>query len=304
MGELGERLRRERESRGISLQAIAQETRIGVRLLKAIEEEDFDQLPGGIFNKSFIEQYASYLGLDEKQAVRDYLRAYSPAREYQQSHAEAEKPAPAVAKQPRFILLAIGAAAVALIALLTWLVIRTSQPPAPASLAAVEPAVSPQATSASVPDLPAPSVIAPLAKPERILAPPPSPPGEISPEVAPESALPSPAMPAPSSATALLAQPANHAPLPGELPEELLLQINARSTVWISITTDGQQEWQGTLQPNQSRRVHATESIRLTVGNAGGVELTLNGKELGALGEEGEVKTVTLAKRALQETLP
>ena len=97
---------------------------------------------------------------------------------------------------------------------------------------------------------------------------------------------------------------ANREPLAGELPEELLLQINARSTVWISITADGERQWQGTMKPNQSREVQATETIRLTVGNAGGVQLTLNGKDLGALGGEGEVKTVTLAARALQEVVP
>jgi cytoskeleton protein RodZ len=58
------------------------------------------------------------------------------------------------------------------------------------------------------------------------------------------------------------------------------------------------------MQPNQTREVQAAETIRLTVGNAGGVQLTLNGKDLGALGSEGEVKTVTLAARALQEVVP
>ena len=87
-------------------------------------------------------------------------------------------------------------------------------------------------------------------------------------------------------------------------PGELLLQINARGTVWLSITADGAKQWQGTLQPNQSRQVQATESIRLTVGNAGGVELTLNGKALGALGDEGEVKTITLAARMLPNSAP
>jgi hypothetical protein len=93
-------------------------------------------------------------------------------------------------------------------------------------------------------------------------------------------------------------------PLEGELPEELLLQISARSTVWISVTADGETEWQGLMEANQSREVQAADTIRLTVGNAAGVDLTLNGKELGSLGNEGEVKTVTLAARALQEVVP
>jgi hypothetical protein len=82
------------------------------------------------------------------------------------------------------------------------------------------------------------------------------------------------------------------------------LQINARSSVWISVTADGEKKWQGTMQPNQTREIQATETIRLTAGNAGGVSLTLNGKDIGAMGSEGEVKTITLAARALTESAP
>ena len=59
--------------RGISLEEIAEATKIGTRSLRALEEQDFDKLPGGIFNKGFVRAYARYLGLDEEQAVADYL---------------------------------------------------------------------------------------------------------------------------------------------------------------------------------------------------------------------------------------
>ena len=75
MGSFGERLRREREMRGISLDNIAESTKIGTRLLRALEEEHFDLLPGGIFNKGFVRAYAKYLGLNEDEAVADYLIA-------------------------------------------------------------------------------------------------------------------------------------------------------------------------------------------------------------------------------------
>ncbi len=75
MGSFGERLRREREMRGITLDSIAESTKIGTRLLRALEEEHFDLLPGGIFNKGFVRAYAKYLGLNEDEAVADYLLA-------------------------------------------------------------------------------------------------------------------------------------------------------------------------------------------------------------------------------------
>src|SRR5215470_9567890 len=71
----GERMKRERELRGIKLEEIAESTKIGKRNLVALEEEHFDQLPGGIFNKGFVRAYAKYLGLDEEQAVNDFMAA-------------------------------------------------------------------------------------------------------------------------------------------------------------------------------------------------------------------------------------
>src|SRR5436305_2827033 len=71
----GERLKRERELRGIKLEEIAESTKIGKRNLVALEEEEFGQLPGGIFNKGFVRAYAKFLGLDEEQAVNDFLAA-------------------------------------------------------------------------------------------------------------------------------------------------------------------------------------------------------------------------------------
>src|ERR1019366_8301347 len=75
MGAFGERLRREREMRDISLDEIAAVTKIGTRLLRALEDEQFDLLPGGIFNKGYVRAYAKYVGIDEEKAVADYLQA-------------------------------------------------------------------------------------------------------------------------------------------------------------------------------------------------------------------------------------
>src|SRR5437868_15546992 len=75
MGSFGDRLKKEREQRSISLDDISLSTKIGTRLLRALEEERFDQLPGGIFNKGFVRAYARHLGIDEEQAVADYLEA-------------------------------------------------------------------------------------------------------------------------------------------------------------------------------------------------------------------------------------
>src|SRR5207247_1921964 len=73
-----------RESKGISLDQIAKQTRISSRFLAAIEDEEFQILPGGIFNRGFVRAYAESVGLDPNQAVADYDRLVT-AREVQET---------------------------------------------------------------------------------------------------------------------------------------------------------------------------------------------------------------------------
>lgn len=74
---LGEKLRQAREERDISISEVAEHTRISPLYLKAIEEDDYSTLPGGIFNKGFIKSFAKYVGVDENEAMQDYARQYS-----------------------------------------------------------------------------------------------------------------------------------------------------------------------------------------------------------------------------------
>src|SRR3974390_3620972 len=75
MGSFGVRIRGDRGMRGGYVDDIAESTKIGTRLLRALEEEHFELLPGGIFNKGFVRAYAKYLGLSEDELVADYLQA-------------------------------------------------------------------------------------------------------------------------------------------------------------------------------------------------------------------------------------
>ena len=61
-----------RRNRGISLQQIAESTKISVRLLEAIERGDFRKLPGGIYNTSYIRQYARAIDYDESAILAVY----------------------------------------------------------------------------------------------------------------------------------------------------------------------------------------------------------------------------------------
>jgi cytoskeletal protein RodZ len=73
-----------RRSRSISLDEVSRQTRIGTPYLRAIERMDFSSLPGGVYNTSYIRQYARAVGVDEGEMVAAYLermpQAGSPAR--------------------------------------------------------------------------------------------------------------------------------------------------------------------------------------------------------------------------------
>ena len=126
----GENLRRERELRGISLHEIAEATKISARFLQALEQDRLDVLPGGIFPRAFVKQYARYLGLDPEKV----------AAEFQYLHAEElpeKRPAP---RPPRWSpppgALFLGALAVAAVGLLLSYRRSGSDPPVRAGQAA------------------------------------------------------------------------------------------------------------------------------------------------------------------------
>jgi cytoskeleton protein RodZ len=69
---IGEQLRQAREERSVPLREVADQTRISIHYLEAIEANEFNRLPGGIFNRSFLKAYARYVGVDEKEAIESY----------------------------------------------------------------------------------------------------------------------------------------------------------------------------------------------------------------------------------------
>ncbi len=92
--QFGDYLKRERLSRGIGLEEVARATKVRRVKLEALEEGDFDKLPGAIFVKGYVQAYSHYIGLDEnsiltrfaeltrepESAIPPYLHAAQPKR--------------------------------------------------------------------------------------------------------------------------------------------------------------------------------------------------------------------------------
>ena len=96
-GTFGERLKRERELREVTIKEIASATRIAAKFLQALENEEWEKLPGGVFGRGFVRSVARYLGLSEENLLSDY----------DQARGEASPPAPQKAKN-EFLLLPNG----------------------------------------------------------------------------------------------------------------------------------------------------------------------------------------------------
>jgi cytoskeletal protein RodZ len=80
VGQFGEKFRNAREAKNLSLDDVSNVTKIGSRMLSAIEQERFDQLPGGVFNKGFIRAYAKHLGLNDADLITEYLACLRQAQ--------------------------------------------------------------------------------------------------------------------------------------------------------------------------------------------------------------------------------
>jgi len=112
-GNFGERLKRERELREVAPNEIVVATRISLRFLEALENEDWDKLPGGVFNRGFVRAIARYLGLDEENLLAEYDLAHGDQ--------SAEPPRPIenrIPSPPKWIPVALVVAALAVLALL------------------------------------------------------------------------------------------------------------------------------------------------------------------------------------------
>jgi cytoskeletal protein RodZ len=270
MATFGETLRRERELRGITLPELSNATKISPRYLRALENNQFDRLPGGIFNRGFVRAVARYLHLDEAHWVGEYVRAAHEEPEIVARYAPpATKPAGGrVGVWSLAVLLAaFGVSAYVVHEIRAQRAAEAAQPPdsqpsydearAPDSLPAAEEAVATSENS--------------LAAPQTV------------------EAL------APSRLSAPAAAPAAN---------ELRLQVDVMEDAWLSILVDGEPAYSGTLDRGESRTFLGRDRIELSTGNASAVVLTLNGETLAPLGNPGEVKRITLTAKNLRPTTP
>ena len=101
MEAVGETLRRERLKRNLDIDEISRELKISARFLRAIEDDQYEKLPGGVFARSFVRQYARMLGLDEEQIAGQMQQATLPVPEFSQLPDKAKSGGPAPIQLPK-----------------------------------------------------------------------------------------------------------------------------------------------------------------------------------------------------------
>jgi len=75
----GDRLRRQRERRGVTLAAIAASTKVSASLFAALEKGDCSRWPGGVYSRAYIRAYAEAIGIDPDEAVDDFTATFGQA---------------------------------------------------------------------------------------------------------------------------------------------------------------------------------------------------------------------------------
>ena len=305
MSSVGDHLRGLREQRGLSLDEIARITRVASRYLEALEANRFSALPAPVFTRGFIRAYCQALGQSPDVALAQYdgRDGTAPARPAPAPapppHAkETEGRSPSAVMVSLVLLIVLGMALVA-VALMTQPA-REERRAAPAEpLRPMPPAATPPVTP---PVVGAPSVAAAPAPPAGITTPSPTAPVAPATPATPPServavATPPPPQSAPAQPAAPLATAQTPAPAPlpdiqaatSGLSSPYRLVARVSEATWIRVRMEDGASTEETVPAGAVREWVSNRPFVLTVGNAGGVLLELNGRTLPPLGAKGSV---------------
>ena len=309
---VGETLRRERLKRNLDLEEISQELKISTRFLQAIENDQYDKLPGGIFAKSFVRQYARLLGLDEEAIAGEVQQALGSAPEVPQFAGKAKAAGFAPIQVPKVEewqtvgykrfrwsgwLSAVVLVAVMLVcsAVYAWM----QRPKSPVTAQTNSPMQSGAQSGAR--SAPASAPVAAQPSPSTSANAPPPPP--VEPAATPaqvveqrpaerKSPEPMPAEPKPAPAVARVAPPNPAA--------TVHVEITADEAAWVLARSDGKYAFSASMDAHTTRTVEGVKDVTLRLGNAGGMTISLNGKPIGPAGPKGQVRTIQFTSGGFQ----
>lgn len=289
---VGDKLRAEREKQNLTVKDIEKGTSIRALYIECIEKGDYEQLPGEVYTKGFIRNYANYLKLNATELMREFVT---------ERHPEKAAAAPAASQKE-----------------------QASKVRETAAAAAQPAAAEEKKASAETKAAPSPAA-APRKAPQRPAAP------ARQEHKARKAAPAQRPFSAPSSgsnrgkfiilavvlvvvvgvAAYLLGSSSSETPAPAPQQAQQQQAAEPQKTYdgvevtgkfsddcWIEVKADGKVVYEGTLKKGDSMDWKGQENVTVRAGNAGAVEFTVNGKELGKAGKEGQVANKTFTKDA------
>lgn len=305
---VGDKLRAEREKQNLTVKDIEKGTSIRALYIECIEKGDYEQLPGEVYTKGFIRNYANYLKLNATELVHEFVAERHPEKAAAAPAAQAAKTEAAPAAPQK------------------------RQAPAPTAHETASTAV--QLKDETVEEKKAPAAEAPAAAPRQAPPRPAAPARQERQERKPRKAVTAGnSFSAPASgnsnrskfiilavvlvvvvgvAAYLLGSSSSETPAPA--PQQAQQQQQAAAPqktydgvevtgkfsddCWIEVKADGKVVYEGTLKKGDSMDWKGQENVTVRAGNAGAVEFTVNGKDLGKAGKEGQVANKTFTKDA------
>lgn len=252
--DVGAALRDAREQRGLSLDQVAHATKITVTILRAIENNRIDKLPGGIFTRGFVKAYAREVGLDPAETATRYVSQFEVAAESPPVEA-AQRSLPSVVAEREFpwpdwqteqwrAVATVGA--LLLVVAGGYYALRHRDEPAVAAATGADGAPATSAERATVPK-----------------------------ETATGGSV-------------------EHLPRTREDADALKLDLEARGLCWVAATADGRRVLYRLMQKGERNSIDANGAVVLRVGNPATLTYSINGSTGRSLGRGGAPVTVRI----------
>jgi cytoskeleton protein RodZ len=273
---LGKFLKSQRESKKISLREVAKNTRVREHILRAIEEDQPELLPPATYVKGFLLAYAKYLRLDPNDVLLRYERALkgepavpappqplTPRQKIPPTRPSKSKPKVLWNTKQVWVVVAVIVASFVVFYFFSPFASKLPIEPLPGRSVEGKPSVAPSPSAAATARAPEEK---PVVEEKKPLA--------SSPPVAAASSV--------------------------QEKKALSLLLKAAEETWVSLQADDQPEKEMTFKPGDGVSVQASNRIRMKLGNAGGLDLILNGKPLGKFGKSGEVVTLVITPQGVE----
>jgi cytoskeleton protein RodZ len=309
--DVGETLRRAREQQGLSLDVISQRTKIGTEKLRAIEENDIQRLPSGIFLRGFVRAYAREVGLDAEDTVNRYIAQF----ESQASIVEDDTPYALAEETPAEIsetqrieeslremsIWGVAVVVVLSLGLLAYMTLRSPSVSPAATVARAEaPAVAPPPAFASM----VPTV--PLPPADAVPSPLPSESASAATPLAPQNATPV-APPTTPVATATRSTPEEtgtagvQEPAVVQSSNTIELTIETVGPCWVEAIVDGQTVIYAMMQEGERQKIERGNDVVLRVGDPAAFTYSINGVPGKPIGQPGTASSAHITAENYQE---